>query len=64
MSGKNINTLNVLLIGYNPGDIRSINEAPKGTDLNSILKAVMDGKDALEFLDKQGKFIEINYNIL
>ena len=48
----------ILLIEDNPGDVRLIKEAFKGSKLINSLHVVGDGVEALAYLKKQGKFVD------
>lgn len=55
---KNGRPVNILLIEDNPGDVRLTKEAFKEGGMNVNLNVVMDGVEALEYLHKEGKFID------
>jgi chemotaxis family two-component system response regulator Rcp1 len=46
----------ILLVEDNPGDVRLVREALRESKIISQLHAVSDGKDALDFLRKQGNY--------
>jgi len=48
----------ILLVEDNPGDIRLTIEAFKGSSIKSNLNYVMDGEDAIKYLNKQGPYEE------
>ena len=48
--------VNILLIEDNPGDIRLTEEAFFECEINVNLTAVMDGVEAIKYLNKVGKF--------
>ncbi len=54
-----MDTLQVLLVEDNPGDIRLTQEAFKFGNLQTDLQVVKDGEDALKFLRKEGKFTNV-----
>ncbi len=55
---KNRRPVNILLIEDNPGDVRLTQEAFKEGDMNVNLSVVMDGVEALEYLNKEGRFVD------
>ena len=50
-------TIDVLMIEDNPGDIVLVNEALKRTHLDYRMHIVRNGMDALEYLLKQGDYV-------
>jgi len=49
----------ILLIEDNPGDIRLAREALKESKVCNILHSVIDGVDAMEFLNRLGKYSSV-----
>jgi CheY-like chemotaxis protein len=49
-------TINILLVEDNEGDIVLTQEALEETYLNLKLSVVRDGKEAIDFVSKQGKY--------
>jgi len=49
-------TLELLLVDDNPGDVRLTREAMKGATLPMHLNVARDGVEALEFLRREGSF--------
>lgn len=57
MSNKeNFHAINILLVEDNPGDIRLTKEVLKEGKIQNNLSVVMDGEEALFFLNKEGKY--------
>lgn len=54
-----MDTLQVLLVEDNPGDIRLTQEAFKFGNLQTDLQVVKDGEDALKFLRKEDQFKDV-----
>ena len=54
--GRQIKTINILLVEDNPGDIRLTKEVLKEGKIRNKLSVVMDGEEALNFLKKTGKY--------
>jgi CheY-like chemotaxis protein len=50
---------NILLVEDNPGDVRLTQEAFKESKLIYNLHVAIDGVEALEFLNKEGKFTDV-----
>lgn len=57
-SGSSLKEFEILLVEDNPGDIRLTIEAFKGSSIKSNLNYVMDGEDAIKYLNKQGSYEE------
>lgn len=59
MMGANstFNSVNILLVEDNPGDVRLTKEAFKEAKVNNNLHIVSDGVEALDFLRRKGKYI-------
>ncbi|WP_197901689.1 response regulator [Rhodocytophaga rosea] len=51
-----MNTLQILLVEDNPGDIRLTKEALKQYEAKTTLQVVTDGEQALRYLNKEGEF--------
>lgn len=49
--------VNILLVEDNPGDVRLMREAFRNQKVRNTLHAVTDGKAAMAFLRKQGKYV-------
>ena len=52
------NSVNILLVEDNPGDVRLTKEAFKEAKVNNNLHIVSDGVEAMDFLRCKGKYIE------
>lgn len=50
--------VDVLLVEDNPGDIRLTQEAMKEAKLTNTLYVARNGMDAMDFLNKQGSFVD------
>ena len=50
--------IEVLLVDDNPGDVRLMIEALKGSKLPMHLSVARDGVEALEFLHREGRFVQ------
>jgi CheY-like chemotaxis protein len=59
MMGANstFNSVNILLVEDNPGDVRLTKEAFKEAKVNNNLHIVSDGVEAMDFLRRKGKYI-------
>lgn len=53
---EQVHAINILLVEDNPGDIRLTKEVLKEGKIRNNLSVVMDGEEALHFLNKQGKY--------
>lgn len=51
------NSVNILLVEDNPGDVRLTKEAFKEAKVNNNLHIVSDGVEAMDFLRRKGKYI-------
>jgi len=51
------NSVNILLVEDNPGDVRLTKEAFKEAKVNNNLHIVSDGVEAMDFLRHKGKYI-------
>ena len=56
-SMNTFNSVNILLVEDNPGDVRLTKEAFKEAKVNNNLHIVSDGVEALDFLRRKGKYI-------
>ena len=52
-------TIHILLVEDNEGDIFLIKEAFEEAKLHTKLSVVKDGKEAVDFLNKQGKYTDV-----
>jgi chemotaxis family two-component system response regulator Rcp1 len=52
--------IKILLVEDNPGDIRLTKEALRDGKINNTLDVVEDGLEAIDFLNKKGKFKKAN----
>ena len=50
--------IEVLLVDDNPGDVRLMIEALKGSKLPMHLSVARDGVEALEFLHREGRYVQ------
>ena len=48
--------IKILLVEDNPGDVRLTKEALRDSKINNTLEVVEDGLEAIDFLNKKGKF--------
>jgi chemotaxis family two-component system response regulator Rcp1 len=53
---EDFQTINILLVEDNPGDIRLTKEVLKDGKIRNTLNVVMDGEEALLYLKKEGKY--------
>ncbi len=53
-----IRPVEILLVEDNPGDVRLAQEALRESKVNNIMNSVVDGVEALEYLNKRGKYSE------
>lgn len=56
---ERINPIEILLVEDNPGDVRLETEALKEGKIFNRLSVVRDGAEAMEFLRKKGKFVDV-----
>lgn len=56
-SMNTFNSVNILLVEDNPGDVRLTKEAFKEAKVNNNLHIVSDGVEAMDFLRRNGKYI-------
>jgi CheY-like chemotaxis protein len=54
-----MDTLQILLVEDNPGDVRLTQEALKQSELQTSLQVVGDGEEALHFLRKENGFAKV-----
>lgn len=54
-----MDTLHILLVEDNPGDVRLTQEALKQSDFLTNLQVVGDGEEALKFLRKENNFAHV-----
>jgi two-component system, chemotaxis family, response regulator Rcp1 len=54
-----MDTLHILLVEDNPGDVRLTQEALKQSDFLTTLQVVGDGEEALRFLRKENGFAQV-----
>jgi CheY-like chemotaxis protein len=52
------NSLSILLVEDNPADVRLVREAFKTSKLQSILRVVKDGVEAMDFLHHAGSYVD------
>ena len=53
---RNVETIDILLVEDNPGDIRLTKEALKDAKVLNEIYVAQDGVEAMEFLHRKGKF--------
>ncbi len=53
---ENLRIINILLVEDNPGDVRLTQEVLKEGKIKNALHVVMDGEEALDYLNKRGKY--------
>ena len=56
---ERINPIEILLVEDNPGDVRLETEAFKEGKLFNHVSVVRDGAEAMEFLRRKGKFVDV-----
>jgi chemotaxis family two-component system response regulator Rcp1 len=56
---NDLQTINILLVEDNPGDIRLTREVLKEGKIQNTLNVVMDGEEALSFLKKTGQYKDV-----
>lgn len=56
---KLLKPVNILLVEDSPGDIRLTQEALKESKLKIDLQVVMDGVEAMDYLNQQGKYKDL-----
>jgi chemotaxis family two-component system response regulator Rcp1 len=56
MDYSQITPIEILLVEDNPGDTRLIQEALKDSKIYNTLSTVIDGRAALEYLRKEGRY--------
>lgn len=55
----NMKPVKILLVEDNPGDIRLTTEALKDSKIRNTLEVVQDGNEALDYLNKRGKYKDV-----
>ena len=50
--------IDILMVEDNPDDVELTEESLKGTKINYRLRIVEDGEQAMDFLRKQGKYVQ------
>jgi len=53
---RNVETVDILLVEDNPGDVRLTREALKDAKVLNEVSVVQDGVEAMQFLHREGKF--------
>ena len=53
---RNVETIDILLVEDNPGDVRLTREALKDAKVLNEVYVAQDGVEAMEFLNRKGKF--------
>ncbi|MFL5764061.1 MAG: response regulator [Bacteroidia bacterium] len=56
---ETVQTINILLVEDNPGDIRLTKEVLKEGKIRNTLSVITDGEEALLFLKKKGRYEDI-----
>jgi chemotaxis family two-component system response regulator Rcp1 len=56
---ERVNPVEILLVEDNPGDVRLEVEALKEGKILTHLSIVVDGAEAMEFLQRKGKFVDV-----
>ncbi len=54
---RNVETIDILLVEDNPGDVRLTREALKDAKVLNEVYVAQDGVEAMQFLQKEGKFV-------
>jgi chemotaxis family two-component system response regulator Rcp1 len=60
MDYSQITPIEILLVEDNPGDTRLIQEALKDSKIYNTLSTVIDGRAALEYLRKEGRYEKVS----
>jgi len=55
-----VKQVHVLLVEDNDGDILITREAMESAKLNILLSVVNDGKEAIDFIGKKGKYTDVS----
>ena len=55
---RNVETIDILLVEDNPGDVRLTREALKDAKVLNEVYVAQDGVEAMQFLHKEGKFAD------
>ena len=58
MRERSIRPIDILLIEDNPADVRLTREGLKEAKVATNLRAIMDGKSALDFLFRRGEYLD------
>lgn len=61
MNEQPLAPVEILLIEDNPGDVRLVEEALKENKIKNSLHVAKDGIEAMEFLNKEGKYADIPF---
>jgi two-component system, chemotaxis family, response regulator Rcp1 len=56
---RNVETIDILLVEDNPGDVRLTKEALKDAKVLNDVHVVQDGVEAMDFLHRTGKFAKV-----
>jgi two-component system, chemotaxis family, response regulator Rcp1 len=56
---RNVETIDILLVEDNPGDVRLTREALKDAKVLNEVYVAQDGVEAMEFLQRKGKFANV-----
>ena len=56
MKSLNVKSIDILVVEDNPGDARLITEVLKTNKIHNSLYIVKDGVEAMDFLNKSGRF--------
>ena len=56
---RNVETIDILLVEDNPGDVRLTKEALKDAKVLNEVYVVQDGVEAMEFLHRKGNFANV-----
>lgn len=56
---RNVETIDILLVEDNPGDVRLTREALKDAKVLNEVYVTQDGVEAMQFLHKEGKFSNV-----
>ncbi len=56
---RNVESIDILLVEDNPGDVRLTREALKDAKVLNDVHVVQDGVEAMQFLHREGKFANV-----
>ncbi len=56
---RNVESIDILLVEDNPGDVRLTREALKDAKVLNDVHVVQDGVEAMQFLHREGKFVNV-----